>query len=95
MPEPCPFAAVGCLAQLLNVITSASCCGWQAEEVDARMLGALVAGVRRAFPYVDASEVEAVIDTHADALFRITHTAPLGVSLQARVAVMFSCSAGA
>lgn len=49
------------------------------------MLGALVAGVRRAFPYVDVSEVEAVIDTHSDALFRITHTAPLGVSLQARL----------
>ena len=48
------------------------------------MLGALVAGVRRAFPYVDVSEVEAFIDTHSDALFRITHTAPLGVSLQAR-----------
>ncbi len=54
----------------------------QAEEVDARMLGALVAGVRRAFPYVDAGEVEDVIDKHSDSLFRITHTAPLGVSLQ-------------
>ena len=56
--------------------------------MDARMLGALVAGVRRAFPYVDVSEVEAVIDTHSDALFRITHTAPLGVSLQ----VQSTCS---
>lgn len=46
------------------------------------MLGALVAGVRRAFPYVDAGEVEDVIDKHSDSLFRITHTAPLGVSLQ-------------
>jgi hypothetical protein len=53
--------------------------------MDARMLGALVAGVRRAFPYVDVSEVETVIDKHSDALFRITHTAPLGVSLQARL----------
>ena len=61
--------------------------------MDARMLGALVAGVRRAFPYVDVAEVETVIDKHSDALFRITHTAPLGVSLQVRLQALFPLQA--
>lgn len=46
------------------------------------MLGALVAGVRRAFPYVPEGEVEALVEEHSAALFRVCHTAPLGVSLQ-------------
>ncbi len=54
----------------------------QAEELDARMLGALIAGVRRAFPFVPAEEVEALTERHADQLFRIVHTAPFTVGLQ-------------
>lgn len=55
----------------------------QAAEVDARMLGALLAGVRRAFPFVDGDAAEGVASAHADALFRVLHTAPLGVAVQA------------
>ncbi|CAL8467747.1 g7285 [Coccomyxa elongata] len=60
----------------------------QAAEVDARMLGALLAGVRRAFPYVDGSAAESVAAHHADSLFRVLHTAPLGVAVQA-LALLF------
>lgn len=50
------------------------------------MLGALLTGVRRAFPFVESSKAE---DTqHADALFRILHTAPFGVAVQA-LALLF------
>lgn len=47
------------------------------------MLGALLAGVRRAFPFVDGDAAEGVASAHADALFRVLHTAPLGVAVQA------------
>jgi hypothetical protein len=41
-----------------------------AEELDARMLGALITGVRRAFPYVPSAEVEPLIEKHSSSLFR-------------------------
>ena len=62
--------------------------GVQAAEVDARMLGALLTGVRRAFPYVESGKAEGVATAHADALFRILHTAPFGVAVQA-LALLF------
>jgi hypothetical protein len=40
------------------------------EELDARMLGALITGVRRAFPYVPSEDVEPLIEKHSSALFR-------------------------
>ncbi|KAK9820060.1 hypothetical protein WJX72_005600 [[Myrmecia] bisecta] len=55
----------------------------KAAEVDARILGALIAGVRRAFPYVASDEVEPLIERHATALFKMIHTAPFGVAVQA------------
>ena len=61
---------------------------FQAAEVDARMLGALLTGVRRAFPFVESSKAEEVATQHADALFRILHTAPFGVAVQA-LALLF------
>jgi ribosome biogenesis protein MAK21 len=57
-----------------------------AGELDARMLSALITGVRRAFPYVDAEKVEPLIETHSEALFRLVHTAPFTVALQVSVA---------
>ncbi|EIE24712.1 hypothetical protein COCSUDRAFT_14147 [Coccomyxa subellipsoidea C-169] len=62
--------------------------GHGSELVDARMLGALLAGVRRAFPYVHGDASEGVASHHADALFRVLHTAPLGVAVQA-LALLF------
>lgn len=47
------------------------------------MLGALITGVRRAFPYVDASEVEPLVDKSGEQLFRIAHVAPFTVGVQA------------
>lgn len=56
----------------------------QAAEVDARMLGALLAGMRRALPYLGASDAgDAAVGRHADALFRMLHVAPFGVRVQA------------
>jgi ribosome biogenesis protein MAK21 len=55
---------------------------WQAAEVDARMLGALLAGVRRAYPYVTSGQADPLAQRHADALFRIAHSAPFGVAVQ-------------
>ena len=55
----------------------------QAEELDARILGAIIAGVRRAFPFVAADDVEPLVQRHSDALFRMVHTASFGVAVQA------------
>ena len=57
--------------------------GEAAEEVDARMLGALIVGVRRAFPYVDSGALDSVFETHATQLFRTVHRAPFNVATQA------------
>lgn len=65
-----------------------SCVHAQAQEVDARLLGALLTGVRRAFPYVQPGTAEGLMHRHSQALFRISHTAPLGVGLQA-LALLF------
>lgn len=54
-----------------------------AEEVDARLLGALLTGVRRAHPYVEAGVLDDVFKRHADQVFRTVHVAPLTVSSQA------------
>ncbi len=55
-----------------------------AEELDARMLGALITGVRRAFPYVPSDEVEPLIEKHSGALFRWARApAPAGAALLA------------
>lgn len=53
------------------------------EEVDARLLGALLTGVRRAHPYVEAGSLDDVFKAHADQVFRTVHVAPLTVAAQA------------
>ena len=55
----------------------------QAQEVDARILSAIIAGVRRAFPFVATDDVQPLIEKHSDALFRMIHTAPFAVAVQA------------
>ncbi|GFR50755.1 hypothetical protein Agub_g13022, partial [Astrephomene gubernaculifera] len=54
-----------------------------AEEVDARLLSGLITGVRRAFPYVQPSDVEPLVERSATQLFRMVHTAPFTVAVQA------------
>jgi hypothetical protein len=39
--------------------------GTHSGEMDARMLSALITGVRRAFPYVASEEVEPLVEAHA------------------------------
>lgn len=51
--------------------------------MDAKLLGALLAGVRRAFPFVDAADTEALMEQHSKSLFTVTHTATFGVAVQA------------
>ncbi|GAB4813011.1 hypothetical protein N2152v2_000057 [Parachlorella kessleri] len=55
----------------------------QPGELDARMLSALITGVRRAFPFVAPEDVEPLIEAHADALFKLIHTRSFGVATQA------------
>jgi hypothetical protein len=38
--------------------------------------------VRRAFPYVEASQVEPLVAGHGEALYKLAHTAPFTVGLQ-------------
>ncbi|GIL62556.1 hypothetical protein Vafri_16644, partial [Volvox africanus] len=53
------------------------------EEVDARLLSGLITGVRRAFPFVQPDDVEPLVESSAAQLFRLVHTAPFTVSVQA------------
>ena len=68
---------------LLCNIDDVFCSVWQADEVDARILSAIIAGVRRAFPFVATEDVQPLIERHSDALFQMIHTAPFGVAVQA------------
>ncbi|KAL3136772.1 hypothetical protein ABBQ38_005486 [Trebouxia sp. C0009 RCD-2024] len=54
-----------------------------AEELDARILSAIIAGVRRAFPFVATQDVQPLIEKHSDSLFKMIHTAPFSVAVQA------------
>lgn len=58
-------------------------CCLQGGEVDSKLLGGLLAGVRRAFPFVDPADADSLVEQHSDALFRIMHTATFGVAVQA------------
>jgi ribosome biogenesis protein MAK21 len=59
----------------------------RAEEVDSRMLGALLTGVRRAFPYVAARDMDNVIERHSAQLFQTVYRAPFHVGTQALLLV--------
>eukprot|EP01025_Chloroclados_australasicus_P051638 TRINITY_DN6023_c0_g1_i4.p1 TRINITY_DN6023_c0_g1~~TRINITY_DN6023_c0_g1_i4.p1 ORF type:complete len:555 (+),score=132.22 TRINITY_DN6023_c0_g1_i4:115-1779(+) len=51
--------------------------------MDARMLSAIITGVRRAFPFVLAEKAEDLVQRHADQLYRLVHVAPFTVGVQA------------
>ena len=53
--------------------------------MDARMLGALITGVRRAFPYVAPEEIEPLVESSGEQLFRSVHKAPFTVGVQVGV----------
>ena len=46
-------------------------------------MAALLAGVRRAFPYINTDQASSVMEAHAPSLFRLMHTAGFGVAVQA------------
>ncbi|GBG69517.1 hypothetical protein CBR_g4353 [Chara braunii] len=52
-------------------------------EMDSRLLSALLTGVNRAFPYVEADDVEAVIEEHTPSLFKMVHSENLNLAIQA------------
>ena len=56
--------------------------------VDARMLGALLTGVRRAVPFLAPGAAAGLAGRHADALFRVAGAAPLPTAVQA-LALLF------
>lgn len=68
---------------LLLLLTIHVCLCAQAEEADAKILSAIIAGVRRAFPFVATEDVQPLIERHSGALFTMIHTAPFGVAVQA------------
>ncbi|KAL6757303.1 CBF/Mak21 family-domain-containing protein [Haematococcus lacustris] len=53
------------------------------EEMDARLLSALITGIRRAFPFVAPEEVEPLVEANCQRLFTLMHTAPFPVAVQA------------
>jgi ribosome biogenesis protein MAK21 len=62
-----------------------------AEEVDARMLGALLTGVRRAFPFVVGGDLDDVFARHSAQLFQTVYRAPFHVGAQALMLVFQAC----
>jgi len=51
--------------------------------MDARMLGAILTGVNRAFPYVHKDEVDPLLERHTPSLFKMIHGDSFNVSVQA------------
>ena len=51
--------------------------------MDARMLGAILTGVNRAFPYVHKDEVDSLLNRHMPSLFKMIHGDSFNVSVQA------------
>ena len=47
------------------------------------MKRALITGIRRAYPFVEAATLEGVIERHSVQLFRTVHLAPFNVAVQA------------
>jgi ribosome biogenesis protein MAK21 len=47
------------------------------------LLSGLITGVRRAFPFVSPGDVEPLVDGASGQLFRLVHTAPFTVAVQA------------
>ena len=58
------------------------------------MLGALITGVRRAFPYVAPEEIEPLVESSGEQLFRIVHKAPFTVGVQVGVWAGRECRGG-
>jgi ribosome biogenesis protein MAK21 len=62
------------------------------QDADARIMAAILAGVRRALPFAKMDGV--VIDKHMDTLFRITHSSTFNISIQALQLIFQVSNAG-
>ena len=60
-----------------------------AEDLREKLLSAILTGVNRAVPYVDAREE--FFDKHLDTLFRVTHSANFNTSIQALILIQQLC----
>ena len=52
------------------------------SEVDASIFSSLISGIRRSFPFADATKLGDLLENHTQGLFRMIHVAPFGVSVQ-------------
>lgn len=58
-------------------------------DIDSRLMGALLVGVNRAFPFARVNKKEPVIpEEHIDTMFKVVHFAPFKISLQALALLM-------
>ena len=48
--------------------------------MNSRLLNAVLTGVHRAFPFVDADEVDSIMRNHSQALFRLSHSTNFGTA---------------
>lgn len=62
-------------------------------SVDSRLLSALLTGINRAFPYVDADKVDALVERVAPHIFRIAHAQSLHGAVQALTLLLQMMSA--
>ena len=53
--------------------------------VDSKILGALLTGANRAFPYVSDTEIDSLIEKHSPKLFRLVHGSNFGTCVQALI----------
>ncbi|CEL56534.1 putative protein C4F10,09c OS=Schizosaccharomyces pombe (strain 972 / ATCC 24843) GN=SPAC4F10.09c PE=1 SV=1 [Rhizoctonia solani AG-1 IB] len=57
----------------------------ETEDSNAKLIAALITGIHRALPF--AKTDTAIFDKHMSTLFRITHSAPFNISIQALVLI--------
>ncbi|CAE6412353.1 unnamed protein product [Rhizoctonia solani] len=57
----------------------------ETEDSNAKLIAALITGIHRALPFAKADT--SIFDKHMNTLFRITHSAPFNISIQALVLI--------
>ena len=60
-------------------------------ELTSKLLGGILTGINRAFPYSDAESTAALVMTHVDVLFEVVHKGSFGSSVQALTLIQHLC----
>ena len=60
--------------------------------INSKLLGALLAGVNRAFPYLQDEQAEKMVEENSSVLYRIAHTSTFSGSTQA-LTLLYQCMA--